>query len=391
MAYILTPRFAQAYEAPQCSPFGFCAPSSRSAYGYRTLQRPQAQSQRSPFASFFSQLDDLVGEIDRESQRQAQIEAEVEAQREAQRAAQIKAQREAYLAHIEAQRAAYHQRQAEIEAHIAAQREAHRQRQLRKQAFRAHFAVTQNEQGWQVDAKVPGFEQDNISIEMTDENTLKIAGNTEWGAKAHTEARSVVEARSATEQQTGEIPERTAEQATNESTDEKMDGVALEPEHGAKIATENRPGSVEAESARPGTPDSDTSSQKSYQATVEDDFEDLGPEASTLFSTPSAPATPSEPKGKEKAVDFSESRETADDPEVSVPTETAIVQQPHSDVPAQQQQEETDEPFRGSFERTYRFPERIDANNIRASMAEGVLQIVVPRAQAQPVRRIAIL
>lgn len=380
MAYILTPRLAQAYQAPQCSPFGFCAPSPQPSYGYRTVQRPQPQPQpqRSPFASFFSQLDELVGEIDRESQRQAQIEA----QREAQRAEQVKAAREAYQAHVEAQRAAYRQRQADIEAHIAAQREAHRQRQLRKRAFRAQFAVTQNEQGWQVDAQLPGFKQDNISIELIDENTLKIAGNTEWGAKAQAEAQSDTEAAPAIEQPTEEATEQTIE----DSADEKMEGITLEPAADLEPTAEPASDATETESVRPGTPDSDTSSRKSYQPTVEDDFEDLGPEASTLFSTPSTTALPSEPKGKEKAV---EPEETAEDPEVSVPADTAVVQQPQPEVPTQQQQEE--ERFNGSFERTYRFPERIDGSNVRASLKEGVLSITVPKAQAQPARRIAIL
>ena len=389
MAYILTPRFAPAYQAPQCNPFGICAPSSRPTYGYRTAQRPQAQTQRSPFASFFSQLEDLVSEIDQESQRQAQIEARREAELEAQRVAQIKAQREAYRAHIEAQRAAYRQRQAEIEAHIAAQREAHRQRQLRKRAVRAQFAVTQNEQGWQVDAEIPGFEQDNISIEVTDENTLKIAGNTEWGAKPQVEAQPEAESE-ATSVESASEP--TAEQTGEEPADEKMEGITLEPAADLRSAAEIATETTETDSVRPGTPDSDTSSRKSYQPTVEDDFEDLGPEASTLFSTPSAPATPSEPKGKEKAVESPEPQQTAEDPEISIPAETAVAQQHQPLLSAQQQQQEdAEEPFRGSFERTYRFPERIDAGNIRASLKEGVLSITVPRAQAQPVRRIAIL
>ena len=383
MAYILTPTFAQAYQAPQCNPFGFNAPTSRPTYGYRTVQRPQRQPQPSPFASFFSQLDDLVSEIDRESQRQAQIEA----QREAQREAQIQAQREAYQAHIEAQRAAYRQRQAQIEAHIAAQREAHRQRQLRKRASRTQFAVTQNEQGWQVDAEVSAFQQDNISIEVTDENTLKIAGNTEWGAQPNVEAQPELESTSVEEQPTEEASKHAAEQTTEESADQKMEGITLQPaadlESTAEIATET-------ESVRPTTPDSDTSSHKSYQATVEDDFEDLGPETSTLFSTPSVPVTPSEPNGKEQAVKPVEHHETVEDPEVSVPTETAVAQQPQPEVPTQQQQE-AEEHFHRHFERTYRFPERIDASNVRASMKEGVLSITVPRAQAPQVKRIAIL
>jgi len=389
MAYILTPRFAPAYQASQCNPFGVCAPSSRPTYGYRTAQMPQAQPQRSPFASFFSQLEDLVSEIDQESQRQAQIEARREAELEAQRVAQIKAQREAYRAHIEAQRAAYQQRQAEIEAHIAAQREAHRQRQLRKRAVRAQFAVTQNEQGWQVDAEIPGFEQDNISIEVTDENTLKIAGNTEWGAKPQVEAQPEAESE-ATSVESASEP--TAEQTGEEPADEKMEGITLEPAADLRSAAEIATETTETDSVRPGTPDSDTSSRKSYQPTVEDDFEDLGPEASTLFSTPSAPAAPSEPKGKEKAVVSPEPQQTAEDPEISIPAETAVAQQHQPLLSAQQQQQEdAEEPFRGSFERNYRFPERIDAGSIRASLKEGVLSITVPRAQAQPVRRIAIL
>ncbi|KAF1358797.1 HSP20-like chaperone [Lizonia empirigonia] len=355
MAYILTPRFAPAYQAPQCNPFGFCAPTSYPTYSYRTMRRPQPQPQPSPspFSSFFSQLEDLVGEIDRESQRQAQIEA----QREAQRAAQIEAQREAYQAQIEAQRAAFRQRQAQIEAHIEAQREAHRQRQLRKYALRAKFAVTQNEQGWQVDAEVPGFEQENISIEITDENTLKIVGNTEWAAKTQLKARAEIQATPTVEP--------AAEETTEQTAEEKMEGISLEPQ-------------VET----------DTSSQKSYQPTVEDDFEDLGPEASTLFSTSSQPTTPTEPKGKEKAVEPSvEHRETIEDPEISVPTESVVTKQPHPEAPVQQE----DENPRGSFERTFRFPERIDANSVRASLKEGMLSISVPRAQVQQVRRIAIL
>jgi hypothetical protein len=53
-------------------------------------------------------------------------------------------------------------------------------------------------------------------------------------------------------------------------------------------------------------PDSDTQSHKSYQVTVEDDFEDLGVETSSLISASSRPSSPSEikePKGKEKVVE----------------------------------------------------------------------------------------
>lgn len=379
MAYILTPRFTTSYQAPQCNPFSFCAPSSRPTYSYRTVHysrpQPQPQPRPSPFASFFSQLDELVSEIDRESQKQAQIEA---------------------------QREAYRQRQAQIAAHIEAQREAHRQRQLRKRALRAKFAVTQSEQGWQIDAEIPGFEQENINIEVTDENTLKITGNTEWGVKSQAEAQPEAKVTPAIEQSAGEATEETTGEAaeeitgettreTTEQTEEEKDAIALnDTKVEPIIATESATNSAtETEPSRPVTPDSDTASHKSYQPTVEDDFEDLGSEAFNLFSTPSQSTTPTEPKGKEKAVEPPfEHHETVEDPEVSIP-ETAIAQQPQSQAPKQEQQQE--ERPRGSFERTYRFPERIDANNVRATLKDGVLSISIPKAQVQQVRRIAIL
>lgn len=311
MAFVLTPRFAPAYQAQQFNPFG-CAPVSQPTCGYRVSRPQPRRPQYSPFA-LFSQVDELLSEIDREVQRQAHREAHLEAQRE---------------------------------AHLEAQREAHRQRQLqRKRALRAKFEVSQNEQGWQIDGDFQGFTEDDISIEVTDENTLKIAGNTHWQSeKAQTEAASAIE--------------QPIAEAHDEPEVETM---------------------VKSTTAGAATPDSDTSSHKSYQPTVEDDFEDLAAEASALFSSPTAPATPTEPKepkGKERAV------------EESATTETAVVPQPQPDVPAQQPQQER---VHGSFERTFTFPERIDTANVSASFKDGVLSITVPRAQVPQIRRIAIL
>jgi HSP20 family molecular chaperone IbpA len=318
MAYVITPHFVPAHEAPHRNPFGFCAPVPRPAYAYRTVARPQPRRPAySPYTNFFSQVDELLGEIDREAQRQAHIQAQLEAQRE-----------------------------------------AHRQRQLRKRALRAKFAVIPNEKGWQVDAEVTGFRQENINIEVTDENTLRVAGNTEWRSEpqAQPEAEAVPALEEATEEPVVQTP------------DNRMNGVTLnEPE-------------TETEPARSATPDSDTHSHRSYQPTVEDDFEDLGAETSSLISTPSKSPAPAELKGKEKAVE--EPRNV----------ETAVTQQPQPEIPAPQQQLQQEEPHpQGSFERTFRFPERIDASNVRASFKDGILHITVPRAQVQQVRRITIL
>jgi HSP20 family molecular chaperone IbpA len=324
MAFVLTPRFAPAYQVPQCNPFGFCAPVSRPTYAYRVARPRPQRPQYSSFSQFFGQVDELLSEIEREAQRQA---------------------------------------------HLEAQREAHRQRQQRKRALRAKFAVNQTEQGWQVDGEIQGFDQENISIEITDEHTLKVAGNTEWQAEKTSQPEQQAEVTATPD---------TEHEAAHESSGNKIDGVTLnEPE--SESVTEADTATIGA-----ATPDSDTESHKSYQATVEDDFEDLGAETSSLISSSSGPSSPTEvkePKGKEKAV------------EEPAASETAVVPQPQPEVPVQQQPQEPqhDERVHGSFERTFRFPERIDAANVSASFKDGALRITVPRAQVQQIRRIAIL
>lgn len=217
--------------------------------------------------------------------------------------------------------------------------------------MRARFAVNQTEQGWQVDGDILGFNQENINIELTDEHTLKITGNTEWQAeKEQPEVQQSEPAAIA-------APEESQPQTENED------------------ATNTETASIQA-----AAPDSDTESHKSYQPTVEDEYEDLGAETSSFISTPSESsksATPAEPKGKEKAV------------ESNTPTETTLAQQPQPEVSEQQPQQE--ERVHGTFQRTFRFPERIDTNNVSASFKEGILKITVPRAHTPQTRRIAIL
>lgn len=217
-----------------------------------------------------------------------------------------------------------------------ARRAAHHQRQQRKRAFRARFDVRENKEGYEVEGELPGFEQENIHIEVTDEHTLKIAGNTERRAEQPAAAQTVPELEKSTEE-----------------TD--IDGVTL------------------AEAAGVASPvHSDTESHKSYQATVEDDFEDLGAETSSTVSASS------EPKGKEKAVD---------EPQTTVQQQQ---QQPEAPAPQPENRDWLNERVHGSFERTFQFPERIDASGVRASLKNGVLAISVPKAPAPAVRQITI-
>ncbi|KAF2258089.1 HSP20-like chaperone [Lojkania enalia] len=202
-----------------------------------------------------------------------------------------------------------------------ARRATHHQRQQRKCAFRARFDVRENKEGYEVLGEVPGFSQENISIEVTDEHTLKIAGNTDSKVEQPMATPIVAELT-----KTAEL-----EKADALETD-TMDGLTLAEAGGVETPTH-----------------SDTESHKSYQATVEDDFEDLGADTSSTVSTSSEPK---EPKGKEKVL--------------------------------------LSERVHGSFERTFEFPARIDAANVRASLKNGVLSINVPKASTPTIRRITI-
>lgn len=330
MAFVLTPTsFAPAYQAQRHNPFGFCAPVSRSPYGYRVSRPQPRRPQYSPYANFFSQVNDLLGEIDREAQRQAQIEA-----------------------------------------HREAQREAYRQRMLqRKRALRAKFSVNPSEQGWQIEGDIQGFDSENLAIEVTDEHTLKISGNTLWQsekAQAQNELPQIEEAK-----------EVAALPPAEQSTEQASETTPNEPEAEAAEAE------TESTTAGVATPDSDTASHKSYQPTVEDDFEDVGADfASSRPSTPSEQTEVKEPKGKEKAVEEPAATETA-----LVPQQQEVEQQPQQQQPEQQPKEQR---VHGSFERSFTFPSRIDVANVSASFKDGVLKVTVPRAQAPQVRRISI-
>lgn len=222
-------------------------------------------------------------------------------------------------------------------------RDAQRQAQLEKQqrTFRARFDVQETNEGYQVEGEVPGFVQDNIEIEISDENTLKISGSVERKSQPQTQL----------EPEKMEIDQAPVE--ATQPTEKAADDAA----------------SVK----------SDTSSRKSYQPTVEDDFEDLGAES----TPPSTPSSTSSYKGKEKVT------------EESKVLETAVAQQPQPQVPAPPQQPEPNrnlvsERSYGSFIRTFNFPVRIDADNVRASLKNGLLSITVPKARAHQPTRIII-
>ncbi|KEF62187.1 uncharacterized protein A1O9_00159 [Exophiala aquamarina CBS 119918] len=122
-----------------------------------------------------------------------------------------------------------------------------------------------------------------------------------------------------------------------------------------------RPEAVETEkkAAVEDTPVSETSSVKSHQATVEDE-EPANASAVTDGSTEVAAATPTAEPAK---------------------TETPATPQSHRWI---------SERHVGEFTRSFSFPARVNQDAVKASLKNGILSIVVPKAPVAESRRINI-
>ena len=179
--------------------------------------------------------------------------------------------------------------------------------QSRKQ-WNPRFDVKETKDTYTVDAEVPGVEQENLSIEFTDEHTLTVKGRSE---------RSV---------EKGKKPE---------------------------VEAASTPAAVEDGAA---TPSSEKS--QSHQPTVED----------------------------EEPANTSAAQETA---EVAAPAPAA--QEPaKTPEPKDTTQYWYSERRTGEFSRSFKFPSRVDQEAVKASLKNGVLSIVVPKAAAPESRRINI-
>lgn len=200
--------------------------------------------------------------------------------------------------------------------------------QQSQQVLKTRFDVRETQEGYEIEGEIPGVEQEDISIEFSDDQTLTIKGKTE---------------RSEAGNQT-----QTPAQA------EEPQAIEQQPE------SDNH---------------SETSSVRSHQATVEDDFEDLAAESDTVSSA-SQPQPSAADKGKQPATE-----------EVAPPAYEA------AQSTQEEQQESTSrnwvsERSFGSFSRTFKFPVRVNTDAVKASLKNGVLAITIPKAPVAEVRRI---
>ncbi|KAH6662546.1 putative 30 kDa heat shock protein [Halenospora varia] len=163
----------------------------------------------------------------------------------------------------------------------------------RKETFTPRFDVTEVEGAYELFGELPGIEQKDVGIEFVDAQTLVIRGTT---------TRDVV-----TESK-GKEPELETEKAT-----------------------------------------SDTASEKSHTATVEDDYD----EADAPLATPASTTT------------VAETEKPAQAPEQQTPKPKYWVSERRV----------------GEFARSFSFSKRVDHDAVSATLKNGILHVVVPKNQ----------
>ena len=193
------------------------------------------------------------------------------------------------------------------------------QRQARpqfKRPFNPKFDVKETKEAYSLEGDLPGFDAKDISIEFLDDgHTLQIKGKT--------------------------VKETRAQQPQAVESNQAEAPKAVEP--------------TPAEQ-------SETSSVKSHQATVEDDVEEP--------ANSSAVAEQVEPEQKQA--------ETAEKQ-----VEKAPEQQPDT-------KHWISERYTGSFTRSFKFPSKVDQEAVRASLKDGILAITLPFARRPESRKIQI-
>jgi len=164
-------------------------------------------------------------------------------------------------------------------------------RHQRPQTFTPRFDVAEVENAYELYGELPGIEQSDISIEFSDAQTLVIRGKTERAANK---------------------AEATQPEATTEA-------------------------------------ETETSSEKAHNATVEDEYD----EADTPLATPATTATATATEEKQEQ------------PETQAPKPKYWVAERRV----------------GSFARSFSFSQRIEQDAVQASLKNGILRVVVPKSQ----------
>lgn len=195
-------------------------------------------------------------------------------------------------------------------------------------SFQPRFDVKETRDAYELQGELPGMKQKDLEVFFQDANTLQIKGRTE---RHHEES-------SGPSQQSVEAIEAQQPEAVVEAQNEQPADTASETSsyHKATVETENEDGFIEASAS----------------------------DAATPAATPQQPA-----QTQDVAPQPQEQQQRPKRPEGQYWVSERSV---------------------GQFARTFTFPNRIDQQAVKASLKEGILSIVVPKAAVPEPRRINI-
>lgn len=195
-----------------------------------------------------------------------------------------------------------------------------------KAVFQPRFDIREVDNAYELRGELPGVEAKDLEVEFSDDKTLVIRGS------------------STRESTTG-----------TSSPDTVVAGAQALPEAPTSNNVDDDAVSMHSDSSH-------------HKATVEDFNEETGETSSTSGSN-------------------------AGDSAVATPTSTVTAPEPtktSTTTPAPADQWHLTERSVGSFQRTFQFPARVDRDAVSASLKNGVLSLLVPKAQATGSRRIEI-
>ena len=218
-------------------------------------------------------------------------------------------------------------------------------------SYQPRFDVREEKDAYHLHGDVPGVDAQNLSIEFTDRNILVVSG------------------RAVKESERGNRPEAVEEQA---AIQDKGKQKAVDNTEAAADAMETEP------TSRPSTPGSTSSNY--HKATVEDsreegdDFVDVAAETATATEGTAAPtpatttAAPAEQSSNNETTQAATSQSKNNDGSYYWVSERGV----------------------GEFKRSFRFPGHVDQEGVKATLKDGLLQVVVPKAKEVGPRRIQV-
>ena len=214
--------------------------------------------------------------------------------------------------------------------------------------YQPRFDVREIDGHYELRGELPGVEQQDLSVEFTDAQTLVIRGRTT--------------------RETSNKPEEVRVEMQAEQQFQKQPSADTAATESAPVVGHNS----DAMSSHP---------TGSYQKpTVEDAIGDKADQAA-----PSSPgvATPTSSAAENTATTANATSQVIPEP-TSAPKQT----QQQESLPSPQYW--ISERSVGEFQRTFNFPHRVDHDGVRATLRNGVLNIVVPKASRPVSRRIQI-